>query len=51
MAEREKKKKTNLLTYINNNGIPSRNRQNNYSIEEDSDWETLRRKYRGRFYL
>jgi len=51
MAEREKKKKTNFFTYINNNGIPSQNRQNNYSIEEDSDWETLRKKYRGRFYL
>ena len=39
MAEREKKKKSGFFTYNNNNGVPSQNRYNYYSIEENSDWE------------
>jgi hypothetical protein len=50
VAEREKKKKSNFFTTNNNNGIPSQNRENLYAIEENSDWESLRRKYRGRIY-
>ncbi|SHI11335.1 hypothetical protein SAMN02745823_02529 [Sporobacter termitidis DSM 10068] len=50
MAEREKKKRSNFFTYNNNNGIPSMNKQNHFNVEENSDWESRKDRYRGKLY-
>lgn len=44
--EKETRKKTNFFTYNNNNGIPSLNKQNRFNIEENSDWEHRKERFR-----